>query len=168
MDSLLSVAEHLAQQAKLRPPDIADAYGRTAFNRYYYAAFLSTRELLIHVERSWSQPRHNNIPTLLKKTLVERLRTDVNRLRTKGVFTDGKAKSVLNKAISSATEMASILETAYIARVTADYEPEQKVVFEASTFRLATYTEAEARHWPTRINRHKGIILNVMKEIGRV
>lgn len=52
MSSLPSVADHLSQIAKSRHADEADAFGRTAFNRYYYAAFLSTRELLMQIERS--------------------------------------------------------------------------------------------------------------------
>ena len=64
--------------------------------------------------------------------------------------------------------MASILRTAYKVRITADYTPEEKVIFEPATFRLATHTEAEAKQWLIRIERNKGIILNVAKELGLV
>jgi len=64
--------------------------------------------------------------------------------------------------------MASILRTANIVRVTADYRPDEKVVFEPTTFRLATHTEAEARQWLRRIDRNKGIVLSVAREVGLV
>ena len=37
MSSLPIVADHLCQIAKSKLADEADAFGRTAFNRYYYA-----------------------------------------------------------------------------------------------------------------------------------
>ena len=64
--------------------------------------------------------------------------------------------------------MASILRTAYTVRVTADYMPEEKVIFEPATFRLATHTEAKARNWLQRIDRSKGVVLGAAREIGIV
>lgn len=168
MSSLPSVADHLGQVAKSRHADEADAFGRTAFNRYYYAAFLSTRELLMQVERSWSRAPHGNIPELLEVELVKRLRTTLKPLQIKGLVAEGRAKSLISQAGTAAGDMASILRTAYKVRITADYEPEEKVTFEPTTFRLATHTEAEAKQWLLRIDRNKGIILNVAREVGLV
>lgn len=168
MSSLPSVADHLSQEAKLRLAEEADAFGRTAFNRYYYAVFLSTRELLLQVDRSWSGEPHSNIPGLLEVTLLKRLRTAIKPLQSKGLVPEGRAKSLLSQAGAAAGEMASILRTAYKVRVAADYEPNEKVAFEPTTFRLATHTEAEAKQWLIRIDRNKGIILNVAREVGLV
>ena len=168
MNSLPLVADHLSQEAKSRHADGADAFGRTAFNRYYYAAFLSTRELLMQIERSWSRAPHGNIPDLLERDLVKRLRTTLKRLQTKGTVAEGRAKSLVSQAGAAAGDIASILRMAYKVRITADYEPEERVAFEPTTFRLATHTEAEAKQWILRIDRNKGIILNIAKEVGLV
>jgi hypothetical protein len=168
MSSLPIVADLLSNVAKTRHADEADAFGRTAFNRYYYAAFLSTRDLLIQIERGWSRTPHGNIPSLLEEDLLKRLRTKLKPLQIKGIVPDSRAKSLISQAGAAAGEMASILRTAYKVRVAADYEPDEKVTFEPATFRLATHTEAEARNWLLRIDRSKGIILNVAKEIGLV
>lgn len=168
MSSLPKVADHLAQVAKARTADEADAFGRTAFNRYYYAAFLSTRELLAQIDRSWSRAPHGNIPELLELDLIKRLRAALKPLRAEGLVPEGRARSLINQARAAGGDMASILRTANKVRVTADYLPDEKVVFEPTTFRLATHTEAEAKRWLLRIDRNKGIVLNVAKEVGLV
>ncbi len=89
-------------------------------------------------------------------------------LQAKGLVAEGKAKSLVSQAGSAGGEMASILRIAYKVRITADYMPEEKVIFEPATFRLATHTEAEAKQWLLRIDRAKGILLNVAKEVGLV
>lgn len=42
-----------------------DLFGRSAFNRYYYAAFLVTREMLGELQNSWKATPHRQIPILL-------------------------------------------------------------------------------------------------------
>ena len=69
MSLLPCVADHLSKAARTTVGGEADAFGRSAFNRYYYAAFLSTRELLSMIERSWSGVPHSNIPALLENDL---------------------------------------------------------------------------------------------------
>ena len=168
MSSFPIVADHLCIAAKAKQADEADAFGRTAFNRYYYAAFLSTRDLLIQIDRSWANLPHGNIPGILETDLIRRLRKALKPLQDKGLVAEGKAKSLVNQAGSAGGEMASILRMAYKVRVTADYMPEEKVIFDPATFRLATHTEAEAKQWLLRIDRNKGILLSVAKEAGLV
>lgn len=42
-------------------PNNADLLGRSAFNRYYYAAFLITRETLGYMQPNWKGTQHANI-----------------------------------------------------------------------------------------------------------
>ena len=37
-----------------------DLFGRSAFNRYYYAVFLLTREMLGEFKASWKKTMHAN------------------------------------------------------------------------------------------------------------
>ncbi|MBF4281092.1 hypothetical protein EAY27_28865, partial [Vibrio anguillarum] len=50
-------------------PDNSDLLGRSAFNRYYYAAFLTTRETLGYMQSNWKGTAHAEIPNLLEKGL---------------------------------------------------------------------------------------------------
>lgn len=168
MNSLPLVADHLSHTAKAKLADEADAFGRTAFNRYYYAAYLSTRDLLIQIDRSWARSAHGNIPEILETDLIKRLRAVLKPLQAKGLVAEGKAKSLISQAGAAGGEMASILRMAYKVRVAADYMPDEKVVFESATFRLASHTESEAKQWLLRIDRAKGILLSIAKEAGLV
>ena len=64
MAGLRSVAEHLSTHAKvLGSGDAeADAFGRSAFNRHYYATFLTVRELLVAIDIAWAKTPHAEIP----------------------------------------------------------------------------------------------------------
>ena len=99
---------------------------------------------------------------------MKRLRTTLKPLQSKGIVSQSRAMSLLSQAGAAAGDIAAILRIAYKVRVAADYEPEEKVTFEPTTFRLATHTEAEAKQWLIRIDRSKGVILNVAKEVGLV
>lgn len=168
MNLLPKVAEHLCKAARSSNDDEADAFGRSAFNRYYYAAYLSTRDLLAMIDGAWSRTPHRNIPGILEDDLRKRFQRNLKRLKDKGLISDGKAKSLVSQVGAAGSEIASILRTAYMVRVTADYIPEEKVIFEPTTFQLATHTEAEAKNWLQRVDRNKGIVLNAAKEIGLV
>ena len=99
---------------------------------------------------------------------MKRLRTTLKPLQSKGIVSRSRAMSLLSQAGAAAGDIAAILRIAYKVRVAADYEPEEKVTFEPATFRLATHTEAEAKQWLIRIDRSKGVILNVAREVGLV
>jgi hypothetical protein len=62
MTGMHQVAEHLSLQARAMTGNDADAFGRSAFNRYYYATYLSVRELLASLDSSWETQRHSAIP----------------------------------------------------------------------------------------------------------
>lgn len=171
MNSLPSVADYLSDEAKLRnanSADEADAFGRTAFNRYYYAAFLSTRDLLKRIERPWSKQAHKNMPDLLEKALTRKLGGFLKQQQRKGLMTASEKRRLNTQMRAAAAEMSNVLRAAYGVRLTADYEPEERVEFYGSTFRLATYTQAAAKRWLHRIDHSKGIILNVARVAGLV
>jgi len=77
-------------------------------------------------------------------------------------------RTLLRQARSAASEIASALSVAYAVRRVADYEPEIAVVFESSGFRLSDHTDAEARRWKERIEREKGSLIRVSRELGIV
>lgn len=168
MNFLPRVAEHLCKAARSSNSGEADAFGRSAFNRYYYAAYLSTRDLLAVIDGAWSRTPHSNIPGILEDDLRKRFQRNLKRLQDKGLISEGKAKSLASQVGAAGSEIASVLRVAYTVRVTADYIPEEKVIFEPTTFQLATHTEAEAKNWLKRVDRNKGIVLNAAREIGLV
>ena len=166
MSGLFDVAEHLSSRAKLLAGDEADAFGRSAFNRYYYASFLTVRDLLVILDASWAKERHANIPMLLEGTLIKRVKALAKRQEAAGALSEARRRVLIKQAMSAVGEIASILREAYAVRVAADYEPTHTVVFDVSGFRLVEHSDAEARNWKARVEQRKGVLLRISKELG--
>ncbi len=59
------VGHHLQKIAISKTDQNRDVFARSAFNRYYYGAYLNVRELLSSLNPEWSRPRHRHIPYIL-------------------------------------------------------------------------------------------------------
>lgn len=146
----------------------SDLLGRSAFNRYYYAAFLKTRETLGTMRESWKGTPHANIPGLLENSLKAPAQHELNgMLRTKLIDQGDKAR-ILRELNSTASELAQLLREAYDARLLADYQPEIKTARENNVIKLKAYTLTGAKEWPSRANFLCGKLLRIWKEIGLV
>lgn len=170
MAGLQSVAEHLSLHAKgLGAGDAdADAFGRSAFNRHYYATFLTVRELLVTIDIAWAKTPHAEIPDRVEKNLVARIKEATKRQIRSGALVAGRGGAIVGQSISAATEIASVLKSAYTVRVAADYEPSHKVVFGAAGFELDSCSIGEACSWYGRVEREKWKLIAISKELGLV
>lgn len=168
MSGLYKVAEHLSSFAKKHSASDADAFGRTAFNRYYYAAYLTVRELLERVDASWGREGHANVPGLLEGALLKKVKGMARKQEKVGVLAKAREQVLVKQATAASSEIASILKSAYSVRVAADYEPSHVVLFDHDHcgFRLIGHTDAEARNWMGRVERQKGILLSIVDELG--
>lgn len=82
------VAQQLEFWAKEKDKETErDLFGRSAFNRYYYAAFLVTREMLGALRPTWRHTAHAAIPELLEAGLKKRLIGQIRRSRAKNLIT---------------------------------------------------------------------------------
>lgn len=168
MSELHAVGEHLSATAKANAGAIADAYGRSAFNRYYYAAYLEVRELLGQLNADWANQSHANIPKLLEDAVLRKMKTEARKQRQVGAISDSDVERLSRQASSAASAIANTLRTAYSVRVTSDYKPEHVVSFVRGTFSLLTHTDGEARSWLGSIAHQKGILMGVARELGLV
>ena len=153
---MIEVGDYLRDRAIV---DDADLYGRSAFNRYYYAAYLSTRELLKQLDDTWARTGHKSIPELLEGSVVNRLKAVARK--------QGNPQAI-NSAYRAASEIANVLRTAYEVRIVADYQPDTLVVFHANTFKLVNHSAAEAERWASRVEAPKGTLLRLYRELGIV
>ncbi|WP_234731321.1 hypothetical protein [Acidocella facilis] len=145
-----NVALFLQTKANSCPHDSRDfdLFGRSSFNRYYYAAYLEVRSLLGSLNESWATAQHSSIPKLLNGQIVEQIGRKRQRAAKLG---DTAALQICSRAKQSAHDLAALMETAYATRVTADYHPE--VIVEAETrgrFRLNLVSVTIAHDWPVK------------------
>ena len=135
-----------------RDPLNFDLLGRSAFNRYYYATYLTTREMLAMMESSWKSTSHSNIPDLLKISLKNRASTQLKNQVKRGLIDRAEESRILTSIYALSCELADLLKFAYDARVFADYQPEILIIREENVISLKSHKITTAQQWPNRAN----------------
>lgn len=144
------VALHLQTKANSfkNSPHEFDLFARSAFNRYYYATFLLTKEMLVGMNPDWKDVKHAGIPQVLDGAVVDKLRKagkDATRVE------DGQANTLCNQGINAAKGIAELMREGYASRVIADYHPSTRVVLSANNrFMLNNVSINDAHGWPDR------------------
>lgn len=144
----------------------ADAFGRSAFNRYYYSSYLITRDMLKSLNPEWAKASHGNIPTILTEAITSRVRQAIKiaeRARLIDPRTSSTSRQSLNVAVA---ELSNLLSMAYSIRVTADYEPEFRVVRAGNSMELNNCSLESAKSWPDKAALLSKTILKVWYELG--
>jgi hypothetical protein len=89
------VGDHLAEvAAKSGDATHFDLFGRSAFNRYYYSAFLSVRTALRTIDSRWATPSHQAVPAVLKGDVLARLKRQTPVISLKSLFTEDKIRAL--------------------------------------------------------------------------
>ena len=139
-----------------------DVFGRSAFNRYYYASYLVVREMLLKLDSSWGKERHSKIPDLLKTTILRKIKNEIKK-QAKAGFPRNEYLKDPNSAIIG---LADLMESAYKIRIDADYFPEKKVSFVNGKLILSNTTLSSAEKWLNQTNRFTGEILTIWRQLG--
>ena len=149
-----SVAHFLQTKANSCAPGSRefDLFGRSSFNRYYYAVYLQVRSLLGGLNATWAGAQHASIPNLLTGQVLERIKRQRNRALRVG---DSDAAQICVRAASSTHELATLMKEAYAVRVTADYEPSIPIVSQnGGRFQLNSVPVTTAHDWVARAREH--------------
>lgn len=158
------VAAHLyLEAAKQTTAAAQDQFGRTAFNRYYYATFLHTRACLSRLNSDWATLPHKDMPDVLKASVKKAL----NKGRLQAVkVQDADVANLCARAENAAIELSKILQEGYSLRKVADYRPEIPIVFlKGYDFALNSVEIKHAREWPCRAIGYVAIIVSAWKQI---
>ncbi|MDZ4187650.1 MAG: hypothetical protein U1D25_06020 [Hydrogenophaga sp.] len=159
------VAKTLAIEA-LKGGPAADAFGRSAFNRYYYSAYLSTRNFLNQFDSKWGSQSHANIPDTIEVNLIKLINASAEKARRTGLISDSDKERIKSLAKTTARMYASLLREAYDTRCTADYQPETKLEFNEKGFSITGTTNSTAERWLIEVNQKKGTLMGLCKELG--
>ncbi len=146
-DKLRDIAAATADPGEL------DQFGRSAFNRYYYAAFLIVRARLLAMDAGWGKAAHKSLPDILSNRLCRQARQRVAAMKRAGALDDATGAQVLHSIHNSAGSLSQLLTNAYAARTVADYEPEERVFRDSGTLRLRNFTLKAAESWPSQAER---------------
>ncbi|HCJ9764590.1 TPA: hypothetical protein NWA15_002088 [Escherichia coli] len=174
MTVLHLVADHLVKQANTthRKGEVhailADAYGRSAFNRYYYACFLNVREFVSTIDSNWGKVKHADVPKLLRDSVSRKIEVELQKSEKIGDITLCEYKSKKSLIRTSLNNMASTMALAYTIRGVVDYEPEIEMIFCNGSFSVNKTSVASAKGWLQTINSERSKVTRIMKEIGFV
>ena len=161
------VAERLEKIAiEERDENHEDSFGRSAFNRYYYASYLITRDMLRKLNPLWTRTGHSKIPSLLRDTIIKKIDVELRRQQKLGGLGLTNSKSTLNQARKAAEELSNLLKDAYEVRCVADYEPEQKIFRDGAVLKLGEQTIGTARNWPHRASIHTKTLIKIWRGLG--
>lgn len=143
-----------------------DQYGRSAFNRYYYAVYLIVRSKLMDINPRWARSPHKNIPDILTKSVYSHARDQAMKLERAGQLTQREKSDLIRSIKICADELSKILQSAYEARLIADYSPEEKVRRVANNLELSIYKIGSAQGWPKRAERNAGQLAAKWRQLG--
>lgn len=159
------VARHLQQEAIKR--SIAaeqDYFGRSAFNRYYYATFLEVKQVLGSLRPEWAgNLAHASIPEMLRGRVVDELKRGRRQAQR---LSDWEVASLCEKGIAAAIDLARLMEEGRAIRTTADYHPEVRVEFSGKIgFKLNAVSVEMAQAWPHRARAFLEVTANAWRQI---
>lgn len=160
------VAIHLQQEATRRhDPRHRDVFGRSAFNRYYYATFIPISRALASLKDEWNELPHGSVPEVIRGSVIRALKSGKQRANRLG---DYATVTSCDRAIAFCHELADIMETGYAVRVTADYHSEVPVDFSSGVdFRLNTVSVSIARQWPSRAAACSEVLTQTWRQIDQ-
>jgi hypothetical protein len=161
------VGDHLASVAAGKGDEHEfDLFSRSAFNRYYYSAFLSMRSVLKTIDPAWATPSHQSMPEVLKGEVLQRLKRHIRTAQKSGQITEAKGHEFLRAARTAASELSNLLVSARETRRLADYQPETRVVRSGTTMTLGQSTLEAARNWERRVEAQSKTILKIYVDTG--
>ncbi|MBS0298713.1 MAG: hypothetical protein JSR32_02075 [Proteobacteria bacterium] len=161
------VGEQLEEWAHTQPDSHKkDLFGRSAFNRYYYATFLITREMLSKYKSKWKCTPHAEIPKLLETSFSKSVINQLERKKKQGLMTDGEVSRLRTTLKTATSELAILLREAYDARIIADYEPETAITVKGNAISLKLYKLSSASNWANRADSYCKTIYKVWRDVG--
>lgn len=174
MSDLHAVADHLVKQANSVKRQngnnllLAGAFGRSAYNRYYYACYLDIRVFVSGINSKWGGLNHSEVPTFLTGAVNNKISLELAKSEKLGMFSKGIFQSKKSLVHTSLSNMASVMSKAYTIRCTVDYEPDVHIEFVKDTFLIDKTPVASVRDWLRVITIEKSKVMYIMKEIGLV
>jgi hypothetical protein len=161
------VGDYLVEAASKISEEVdQDLFGRSAFNRYYYAAFLSVRNLFGEIDDRLNEPQHGQIPKLLTVTLKGRIDKLIKNQQKGGVLPSERAQELRDNLETALTTLADLMGYAYSIRKIADYEPDIKIKFNSEKLEIGGCDSVIAKKWGEEVRLIADQIREIWRELG--
>lgn len=150
MNTMQAVAHHLQIYAHGLIGPERDAFARSAYNRYYYACFLSLRAAFAEMNTQWKNAPHRSYPEILSRSIAQKLHAERRKANKNR---DYELLNLIFTAHRAIPEISKIIKEAYATRIVADYEPDILVDFKGGDrFSLNEVQITNAHEWYQRVS----------------
>ena len=146
---MLEVGDHLRVAAMAKSCVNADRFGRSVFNRFYYSAYLRTRETLKFMGSEYTMG-HASIPTHLKVKIKPLFKSCARA--SSALSGRSEINAIASKCHVTCGEIAYRLEILNALRKTADYNPDIPSEIRDSDVILGSCKSAVARKYVAEIH----------------
>lgn len=161
------VADRLSQIAHdASGSDEINVFGRSSYNRYYYAIFLLVRAKLSQKNTDWGRVAHKSVPDILRGPVLTEIRRSASAQRKSGLLTAGEASQIQDRANYAISDLADLLEEAYQVRCDADYEHDFLVEKSNGTLVMRGRKLSAAASWPRRVEANLGVVVGIWRDLG--
>lgn len=161
------VGDYLIREAsQITAETDKDLFGRSAFNRYYYAAFLTIRRLFSEVDDNLNEPPHGQIPELLTVTLHRKFKRIINKQERDGFMTTDQAQELRSSVHQALQSLADLMRYAYSIRKVADYQPETKIELSNGLIEIAGCESSVARSWCDEVEVKVNQVCDIWRQLG--
>lgn len=140
-------------------------FARSAFNRYYYATFLASRQLLAETTGTGGLP-HKALPEYLIGAFQRTLKHQIAAGFRSGLLSKSDRSRMLGIVKQNTLLLRQLLVEAYSVRVLADYEPDVPVQVKDDTYSLGASTLSAASNWSGRAQMHCKNLHRIWKDLG--
>ena len=161
------VGDHLAQVADKEKDQMRfDLFSRSAFNRYYYSAFLTVRTTLDVIGCTPEKPTHTNVRQALRGQVSKGLKLALKH--QKDHLTPRDINRIRYVATTVVNDLEQLLGAAYSVRHDADYYPGLRVKRTGSSGggKLSGHTISAAKLWPQRAESYAHMIQKTYVHFG--
>jgi hypothetical protein len=142
-------------------PEMFDLFGRSAFNRYYYAMYLIVRAAVSKMDPRWARTTHGGFAELLSGAVADKISKVRRRAQKLG---DAEATALCSKAIHAIHELSGLMKLGYSVRIVSDYRPDIRISESGIERFKIEYTDITTAHeWPHKSKQYSDIILRAWR-----
>lgn len=164
---MITVANHLRDHAcDLSDASDVDLFGRSAFNRFYYACYWEIRTRLPDIVTDWTKMSHKSLPECLTTSILKGTLKTLDRLRKSKIISDSDFGRLRPRIMRSIPEIAQLLERGYSVRCMADYNPEIKATKTGDSLILAGTKLSTFESSYRDLAKQVGILKKCRNELG--
>ena len=146
--------------------DEVNVFGRSSYNRYYYAIFLLVRAALRQKREEWGRIAHKSVPAILLGPVLKEIKQAAADQQKSGLLSRGEASNITDRANVVVADLASLLAEAYQVRCDADYEPEFVAEKVGGAIVMRGRKLSSAASWPRRVETNLGLLSGVWRQLG--